>query len=100
MVLNFSLLDNHVEPPGTPKQNLRVQRRAVDKKKKNIRVKNMISFYVMAGPKRGRSKKGVIVNTSNFRLPAYSKNNHFRVMVVPSGEHVIVPRSLIKRVVR
>ena len=96
--MNFSLLSNHVEPPGTPGRNLRSQKRPLNKNKNNVRVGNAVLFYIMAGKNKGHSRHGVVVNTSTIRLPAYPKNKHYKVR--RGKQNVIVPVSLIKRVLK
>jgi hypothetical protein len=99
--MNFSMLSNHVEPPGTPRRNLRSQKRPLNKEKNNVRVGNAILFY-LTGRNKGGSRHGTVIDTSNFRLPAYPKNKHYKVRrkIGKRNQNIIVPVSLIKRVLK
>jgi hypothetical protein len=96
--MNFK--NNHVEPPGTPRRNLRSQTRPRNKDKKPVRLQNRVLFQLKAGPYAGFTRQGLIVNKSNFRFANYPTNEHFKVKVNSSKRYVIVPVSLIRRVLK
>ena len=94
--------------PPVPIKNLRNQKRKrVNNGKNNIRNGNHVLFYIAKGPSaKGVELYGIVIrknNNSPVSFPNYPKNNKFMVEFKPTittSQRVIVPHSLISKVLR